>query len=412
MSITPGNGSQLVYRTSTGGSASADTPFDGVSAPYWMRLVRSGNTLTGYKSSNGSNWTSIGSHTISMTTDVYVGLAVCAHNNSTLCTSVLDSVQAPGGGPPQPPGQATSPSPSNGASDVSVNANLSWTAGSGATSHDVYFGTDSTPDSGEFQGNQSGTTYDPGTMSESTTYYWRIDEVNAGGTTTGVVWSFTTGTGGGPGVLNVMSLGDSITEISPGYRGPLWDMLETNGYTIDYVGTMYDSGVADPDHEGHGGFTIGPGPSLMDDYTGGMGNIYVNLQDYMATDPDIILMLIGINDYFNIGDRDPDYDPDTDGPVRLAGLIDEILTIKPSCTILVSNITAVDWDANFANAFNAEVPGICSERQSQGKDVYFVDMRGECNWVTGDWDDGLHPSASGYQKMTNVWYNHLVPHLQ
>ena len=36
------------------------------------------------------------------------------------------------------------------------------------------------------------TTYDTGTMSYNTTYYWRIDEKNAGGTTTGVVWNFTT----------------------------------------------------------------------------------------------------------------------------------------------------------------------------------------------------------------------------
>jgi hypothetical protein len=33
-------------------------------------------------------------------------------------------------------------------------------------------------------------------MANSTTYYWRIDEKNAGGTTTGVVWSFTTAAGG------------------------------------------------------------------------------------------------------------------------------------------------------------------------------------------------------------------------
>ena len=90
------------------------------------------------------------------------------------------------------PGQATNPSPSNSATSVSTTADLSWTAGSGATSHDVYFGTDSTPDSGEFQGNQTSTTFDPGTMSTSTTYYWRIDEKNASGTTTGTVWNFTT----------------------------------------------------------------------------------------------------------------------------------------------------------------------------------------------------------------------------
>ena len=92
------------------------------------------------------------------------------------------------------PGQASSPSPSNSATGVSVTADLSWTAGGSTTSHNVYFGTDSTPDETEYIGNQAGTTYDPGTLAYGTTYYWRIDEVGPGGTTTGVVWSFTTTT--------------------------------------------------------------------------------------------------------------------------------------------------------------------------------------------------------------------------
>jgi len=91
--------------------------------------------------------------------------------------------------PPQPPGQAIDPSPAGGATNVLVDADLSWTAGDRATSHDVYFGTSSP---GVFQGNQAGTTFDPGVLAYETTYYWRIDEKNEVGTTTGQVWSFTT----------------------------------------------------------------------------------------------------------------------------------------------------------------------------------------------------------------------------
>ncbi len=87
------------------------------------------------------------------------------------------------------PTKATSPSPANGATGVNINPTLSWTAGSGATSHDVYFGTASP---GTFRGNQTATTFSPGTLAKNTTYYWRIDEHDAGGTTTGDVWSFTT----------------------------------------------------------------------------------------------------------------------------------------------------------------------------------------------------------------------------
>jgi hypothetical protein len=89
------------------------------------------------------------------------------------------------------PEQATNPDPADAETDVVVTKTLSWTAGLGAVSHNVYFGTDPSPDAGEFQGNQAGTTFDPGTLVANVTYYWRIDEVNLQGVTTGVVWSFT-----------------------------------------------------------------------------------------------------------------------------------------------------------------------------------------------------------------------------
>lgn len=93
------------------------------------------------------------------------------------------------------PGQASSPSPSNSATGVNTAPTLSWTTGSSATSHDVYFGTSNPP---SLKGNQTATTYSCGTLSANTTYYWRIDEKNSAGTTTGAVWSFTTGSGTNP----------------------------------------------------------------------------------------------------------------------------------------------------------------------------------------------------------------------
>lgn len=87
------------------------------------------------------------------------------------------------------PGAATSPTPSNGAIGVSATPSISWTAGSGAASHDVYFGTSNPP---PFVKNQSGTTYTPDTLAGNTTYYWRIDERSSGGTAIGTVRSFTT----------------------------------------------------------------------------------------------------------------------------------------------------------------------------------------------------------------------------
>jgi len=91
-----------------------------------------------------------------------------------------------------PPGQASNPNPAHGVVGLPPETDLSWTAGVDTDSHDVYFGTDETPDAGEFRGNQAGTTFDPGTLAHGT-YYWRVDERNSDATTTGPVWTFTVG---------------------------------------------------------------------------------------------------------------------------------------------------------------------------------------------------------------------------
>jgi len=113
-----------------------------------------------------------------------------------------------------PPGAPGNPSPATGATGVDVDENLSWSAASGATSYDVYFGTDPTPDGSEFQLSQSGTSFDPGVLANSTTYYWRIDAVNAAGTTQGPVWSFTTEDPAGPGVATNPIPSDGATGVS------------------------------------------------------------------------------------------------------------------------------------------------------------------------------------------------------
>ena len=86
---------------------------------------------------------------------------------------------------------ATNPHPANGATDVPLDVVLGWSPGDYAVTHDVYFGTSSPP---AFIGNLAVNSYDPGTLEPGTTYYWKIDEFEADGTTkhTGDVWSFTT----------------------------------------------------------------------------------------------------------------------------------------------------------------------------------------------------------------------------
>ncbi|MHC4445995.1 MAG: hypothetical protein ACYTA5_25655, partial [Planctomycetota bacterium] len=87
------------------------------------------------------------------------------------------------------------PNPTHFEVAVRLDADLSWTPGRGATSHDVYFGTSNPP---PFIRNQTAATFDTGTMTQLIRYYWRIDEVNPSGTIRGTVWSFWTRMKQGP----------------------------------------------------------------------------------------------------------------------------------------------------------------------------------------------------------------------
>jgi regulation of enolase protein 1 (concanavalin A-like superfamily) len=88
----PGPSIYLDSRSTTG--ASTSTQYTAINAlPYWVKLVRSGNTFTGYASADGSNWVQVGTTaTIGMAQNVYIGLAVSANNNSVLATATFDNV--------------------------------------------------------------------------------------------------------------------------------------------------------------------------------------------------------------------------------------------------------------------------------------------------------------------------------
>jgi regulation of enolase protein 1 (concanavalin A-like superfamily) len=49
-------------------------------APGWVRLVREGQFISAYHSSDGSNWTLVGTETVQMQDAVYIGFAVTSHD--------------------------------------------------------------------------------------------------------------------------------------------------------------------------------------------------------------------------------------------------------------------------------------------------------------------------------------------
>jgi len=100
--------------------------------------------------------------------------------------------------------QAWGPRPNDGALHPETWVILSWNPGVYAVSHDVYFGEDfddvDSGTGGTFRGNQTATSFlvgadgypCPDGLDADTTYYWRIDGVEADGVTKhkGMVWSF------------------------------------------------------------------------------------------------------------------------------------------------------------------------------------------------------------------------------
>ncbi len=91
MLLTPTNGLAFHRRTVTGAHI-ASTAGPLVPAPYWVKLVRVGSTFTGSTSPDGVAWTPTGSVTVSMPSNVLIGLALTSHVNGTINTSTFDGV--------------------------------------------------------------------------------------------------------------------------------------------------------------------------------------------------------------------------------------------------------------------------------------------------------------------------------
>ncbi len=99
--LTPGNGVAFQRRLTTGGGT-VNTSGASVVAPYWVKMVRSGASFSGYSSPDGNVWTLVGSDTITMAASVFFGLPLTSHNNTVLCTATMDNVSVTAGSSPTP----------------------------------------------------------------------------------------------------------------------------------------------------------------------------------------------------------------------------------------------------------------------------------------------------------------------
>ncbi|MBI5474684.1 MAG: immunoglobulin domain-containing protein, partial [Ignavibacteriae bacterium] len=199
-------------------------------------------------------------------------------------------------------------------------------------------------------------------------------------------------------LVKIMLVGDSITEWGC-WRRLLWLRLRQNGFTnINYVGSMTTGGCGldfDPDHEGHGGWTA--------DGTVREGHFrsWMNAQH-----PDVMVYLMGTNDVGWVG-------ANPTGPIFYAypQTIAQAREVNPNIKILFALLTprtqGGSIPAQNVVTLNAAIPGLIASLNTTQSPITLIDQFNGFNPAT-DTDDGLHPNASGNQKISDKWYPGLA----
>ncbi|KAL8671615.1 MAG: hypothetical protein Q9168_003888 [Polycauliona sp. 1 TL-2023] len=188
-----------------------------------------------------------------------------------------------------------------------------------------------------------------------------------------------------------MPLGDSITVGYPGnvvpfppqngYRKHLSELLPSDGFTVNFIGSRRDGDFTNNRHEGESGKTINV--------------ISANADKSLPQRPNVVLLHAGTND---IGV--------TSNPAQqLSDLIDKILSRCPDAVVMVAAVIhrkdSADAEAKSV-AYNDQIRSLVQDRRgSKGQHVFLVDQHSSIG--PDDLADNLHPSPSGYDKMAEVW---------
>ncbi len=157
----------------------------------------------------------------------------------------------------------------------------------------------------------------------------------------------------------------------------------------------------DADHEGHGGFTIGPDGNI--DWLGNPGNLdWVVKQALPAGNPDVIILAIGANDIAGGGTIA------AEAPNRLAGLVDSIKRLSPNAWIILGDQIPTRWSPNSSptiDAFNARAR-ILGEASATDRVVWgntLGGLKAQAFDLNVDLQDESHLSASGGAKYAVAW---------
>ncbi len=174
--LTATNTMTFQYRSSDGGGTSSNS-VTVVGTMHWVKLAQNGNALTGYYSVDGTNWTQLGSTTVSMGSTGYMGLAFCNNNNSINGMGTFYGVTCTGGllAPSVPTGLTATA----GVEQVALN----WQAASNTASYNIGR---SSISGGPYTivGSASGTNYTDRNLAGRTTYYYAVTATTPGSQST------------------------------------------------------------------------------------------------------------------------------------------------------------------------------------------------------------------------------------
>ena len=258
------------------------------------------------------------------------------------------------------------------------------------------------------------------------------DDAAPSAVSTGITQLTTSSRAAESGPITIMPLGDSLTAgddptrptTSPqSYRGYLYNSLLAAGYDVDFVGSQQNEAISggDPDHEGHGGYTIGPDNSTLCDGCG-PANLDSGLEGWLtASTPDIVLLMAGVNDLL------PQSDPASglvrdgvpgDAGKKLEALVKRIRTISPDTVVIVASYPPTSFLVDPALDSLEPFTGLndAAKKLGDGSDpqVLYAPMfeTFEGSWTDADTlgqADQLHPSATGAKRIAGVWLEVLEP---
>ena len=123
-------------RRTADGNGSVSTSGSQSTAPRWVKLVRTGNLVTGYESADGVNWITVGSDSFVLGDTVLIGLGVSSHVTGVNATATFDNVTVTAANPPaNTPPSVSLTSPAGGATftapaTISLGASASDSDGS------------------------------------------------------------------------------------------------------------------------------------------------------------------------------------------------------------------------------------------------------------------------------------------